>query len=184
MDKQYTFKTLVIKTISGDREAFERLIRSQKDRISFQIRNMTNREGDIEDICQDVVIKVYQSISSLKYPEAFTSWLKTIVARECFKHTKNVSQHVYLEDLPSDVHFVETDKACLPSAHIERLEQSKEITDAIKKLPETSRKVITMYYNEDKSYKNIAEQMDMEIGTVSINLYRAKRRLRKELRLS
>ena len=184
MDKQSTFKSLVIKTISGDREAFKQLILSQKAAISFQIRSMTEQKNDIEDICQEVVMKVYQSISSLKYPEAFTSWLRTIVARECFKYRKNDNQLVYIEDLPSEVLFKETDEACLPSAHTERLEQSKEITDAIKKLPEVSRNMITMYYSENKSYKNIAEQMDMAIGAVSVNLFRAKRRLRKELNLS
>ena len=183
MNKQHTIKSLINKTISGDRDAFEQLILSQMGAISMQIRNMNNErcQEDIEDIRQEVIFKVYQNISSLKYPEAFTSWLKTIIVRECFKHSKIGSQPISFEDISDDMYFKETDDACLPSDHTERAEQSKEIIEALKKLPEAPRSMMQMYYYEEKSYKKIADDMDITIGNVSANLFRAKKRLRKEL---
>ena len=187
MEKQNTFKSLISKTISGDIEAFEQLILSQMDSISFQIRgmNMIKNQADIEDISQDVAMRIYQNINSLKYPEAFTSWLRTIIVRECLRCREDGGdQLVYLEDIQAEVLFQETDETCLPSLYAERAEQSKEIIEAMKKLPEALRNMVAQYYCEEKSYKNIAEDMDVAIGNVSINLFRARRRLRKELRSS
>jgi len=185
MDNTYTLTSLVNKTISGDNEAFEKLISSKKDIISYQIRRNKDCRDEAEDISQKVVIQVFQRISSLKYPAAFNSWLSTIVERECIRHIKSKDQLISIEDHPGiDGLIRETDKDFIPDANVELLEQSKEIKTALKKLPEKSRDMLVLYYNDGMCYKDIAEQMGVSVGTVSANLFRAKKRLRKEIRLS
>lgn len=182
MENSYSFKSLINRTISGNREAFEQLILSQKNTISFQISRVTKCREDIEDISQKVAIQVYQRIGSLKYPEAFTSWLKTIVSRECSRHFKSSDQSVSIEDVPGyEDYFHETDTDYLPHVYAEKAEQSKEITKAVNKLPETSRKMVVFHYNGGMTYKEIADRMGVTVSNVSVNLFRAKKRLRGEL---
>ena len=181
MENKYSFKSLINKTISGNREAFEQLILSQKNTISFQIGKVTECREDIEDISQKVIIQVYQRIGSLKYPEAFTSWLKTIVSRECSRHFKSSDQSVPIEDVPGyEELFQETDKDYLPHVYAEKAEQSKKITEAVKKLSEASRKMVIFHYSGGMSYKDIASRMGVTVNDVSVNLFRAKKRLRRE----
>jgi len=185
MEKTNSLTSLVSKTVSGDEEAFEKLMGSQMNMIAFQIRRMINCREDAEDISQKVAMRVFQRICTLKHPEAFSSWLKTIVTRECLLHIKAKKPVVSIEDLSGfDGSFCETDKDYLPGAYTERVEQANTISEALKKLPAKSRDMVVFYYSDEMSYKDIANQMGVSVSDVSVNLFRAKKRLRKEMLLS
>jgi len=182
MEKTNSLTSLVSKTVSGDEEAFEKLMGSQMNTIAFQIRRMINCREDVEDISQKVAMRVFQHIRTLKHPEAFSSWLRTIVTRECLMHIKSEGSVISIEDLPGfGGSLFETDRDYLPEAYTERREQEKEISEAVKKLPGKSREMVVLYYNDGMCYKDIADQMGVTVGDVSVNLFRAKKRLRKML---
>jgi RNA polymerase sigma factor (sigma-70 family) len=75
----------------------------------------------------------------------------------------------------------ETDRDYLPCAHTERKEQSREIFEVLKKLPDSSRKMIVLYYNDGMCYKDIADHLGVSVNSVSVNMFRAKKRLLKEM---
>jgi len=182
MDNKKTLTSLVNKTVSGDGEAFEKLMNSHMGKIAYQIRSMPYCREYVEDISQKVAMKVFQHIRTLNHPEAFSSWLRTIVTRECLMHLKAEGPVISIEDLPGfGESLYETDKDYLPDAYVERREQEKKISEALKKLPGKSREMIVLYYNDGMCYKDIADQMGVTVGDVSVNLFRAKKRLRKML---
>jgi len=185
LDKRHNLTSLVTRTVSGDSDAFEKLISSQMGLIAYQIRQISNCRNDVEDISQKVAMRVFQGIRTLKHPGAFSSWLRTIVMRECLMHMKTNSPVISIEDLNGfDGYFHETDKDYLPCASAEKNEQAKEISEALGKLPAKSRNMVVLYYSDEMSYKDIADQMGVTVGDVSVNLFRAKKRLRKEMLLS
>jgi len=179
-DTQIT--SLVHKTAAGDHEAFEQLINSQSKTINRKIRRMAERREDADDIFQKVMIRVYQRIGTLKSPDAFHSWLHTIVVNECNRHLKSRETIVSFEELTEpEINIPDTNEDYLPCAHVEKLERTTKVKEAIERLPETSKKMVVLYYSDDLGYKEIADHMGVTVGAVSVNLFRAKKRLRKEL---
>ena len=173
---------LISKTVSGDNKAFEQLILSQKHTIFYMIRSMIDHSEDIEDISQEVAILIYKYIGSLKCPEAFWSWLDTLVSRVCLRHYAAHDPADPFDSIPDHENlFVETDSDCLPAAHTDLLELRSEIQEALVRMPENLREVATMRYIYGMRYREIADMLGIAIGTVSTYLFRARERLRSEL---
>ena len=173
---------LISKTVSGDSDAFEQLILSQKNIIFFIIRRLTDCPEDAEDISQEVALRVFQYIGSLKCPEAFGSWLRKLVIRECMRHLAARRPSDPFEDLMDhENQFPETDPDCLPAIYVERLELRSEILTAFAHMPVTLQKVAVLYYLSGMHYREIAEFLDLTIGTVSAYLFRARKFLSEAL---
>ena len=184
MNEEYQLTMLVCKTVSGDREAFEQLIRLKMKAISYKIRAFTGAKhfDDEDDIFQTITLRIFEKIGTLKAPEAFGLWLNTVIKRECLRYLKAKKVSLPLDDpdycsiIPS-----EKDADCLPFAHVEKAENLQSIREALCQLSDRARTMVIMYYSHEKSYKDIAHQMGLSIGSVSANLFRAKNKLREEL---
>ena len=176
---------IVCKTVAGDCEAFEQLLAMKKCSINCKIQSMIGNPNDIEDVAQEVAIRLFQRIGSLKDPEAFNGWLNTIVTRECLKYFATQSRLALPEgDCDSaefEDRFLETDTDFLPSAYTERIELHSRIKTAIDNLPEPNRRMLLLHYEGGKCYREIAAIMGISIGVVCSYLYRTRKRLRKEL---
>ena len=173
---------LISKTASGDHEAFEQLILSQKRIILFIIRGLTDSPHDAEDISQEVAIRIFQCIGSLRRHEAFSSWLHTLVVRESMRHLSARNPASLSGNLPGDeIQSIETDSDCLPSVYIELIELRAEIRIAFRRMPKTLREVAALHYLRGMRYREIADMLNMTNGTVSAYLFRARKRLREVL---
>ena len=177
--------TLVHKIVTGDFEALEQLLALKKKMIVFKIRSIIGNLDYVEDIAQEVAIRIFQRIDSLRKPEAFSGWLNTVIKRECIKYFA-----VYRQPAPAGCFieieecvdlFTETDTDCLPMSYTERTELEGEIKTALGCLNETGRKMFVLHYLSGKCYREVAAIMGMSIGTVCSYLYRARRRIQKEL---
>ena len=176
------FLPLVNKTIAGDREALELLLLSQKTFILRLIKNITSCREDIEDISQEVSFRVFQHIESLKHPEAFGSWLRTIVVRECRRHFSAKNRCLSVETVAEwENHFIDTDSDCNPFANMERLELNSAIKTALESLRDPIRKMFYMRYDNDMCCREVAASTGMKTGTVSVTMFRAKKILREKL---
>ena len=176
---------IVRKTVAGDCDAFEQLLAMKKSSINCKIQSIIGNPNDIEDVAQEVAIRLFQRIGSLKNPEAFNGWLNTVVTRECLKYFAAQSRLALPGGPDSDAEFeqglLETDTDFLPSAYTERIETQNLIRAAIDSLPESNRNMLLLHYEDGKCYREIAAIMGLSIGVVCSYLYRARKRLRKEL---
>ena len=179
---------LIVKAVAGDREAFEQILVLQNSLILWIIRRNIDCPHDTEDIRQEVAIRIYENISSLRKPEAFGSWLRTLVNNECYRFIewrKNGLEHENIEELKKSdscsVFFIETDTDSIPFAYVEKLEFATEFESAMKSLPGPGRTLFHMRYAQDMCCQDIADSTGMKAGTVSVTLHRAKEKLRKKL---
>jgi len=180
---QQTIQPLVLRTASGDHDAFEQLLRSQKDLIYWIIRKMCDCPEDAEDIHQEVSIRVFQNISSLKYPEAFGAWLRSIVLHECVRFLSLKKKHISIETIAEwENLFADHDADCNPLARVEKLELRGALKSTYDSLKEPIQKMVNMRLGMNMRCSEIAEIIDVKAGTVSVALHRAKERLRKKLR--
>ena len=129
---------------------------------------------DAEDLTQQVFLIAQQKLGQLRNVESARSWLFTIL-RNCFLKACQRRRPIPAGDLKLDIETVPEE---IPrDAQIDR----EQLQEAIGQLPSPFRVVLGMFYFEGCSYRQIAEGLDLPIGTVMSRLARAKRHLRSKL---
>jgi len=135
---------------------------------------LTGAVHDAEDLAQQVFLVAQARLGQLREAQAARSWLFTILKRGFLKSRRRRHPQaaggleLNLENIPAEV----------PTAEAIDREQ---LERALDELPPKHRLILTMFYFEDCSYREIAEQLSMPIGTVMSRLARAKARLRERL---
>ena len=129
---------------------------------------------DAEDLSQQVFLVAQQKLGQLRKVESAKSWLFTIL-RNCFLKSQQRQRPVVAANIQLDVDTIPDEAAESEDIDRERLQQ------ALDELPEVFRIVLVLFYFEQCSYKEIAEKLELPIGTVMSRLARAKSHLRARL---
>jgi RNA polymerase sigma-70 factor (ECF subfamily) len=129
--------------------------------------------ADAEDLVQEAFCRAQEKLDQLREPERAKAWLFSIL-RNGYLHRLRVSQHPRLVPLNDIADFAE------PPENLPEVEPLK-LQEALNELPELFRTPVIMFYFEDFSYRDIAEQMEVPLGTVMSRLARAKAYLRARL---
>lgn len=133
---------------------------------------LTGSVQDAEDLTQQVFLVAQGKIGQLRNVDNARAWLFTVL-RNCFLKNRQRRRPALAADLPLNIESV-------PSPAKEAVDRDR-LQDALDQLPEASRLVLVMFYFEQCSYREIAERLQMPIGTVMSRLARAKDYLRAEL---
>ena len=125
-----------------------------------------------EDLAQEVFVKALRSLHQLREPKAAKAWLFVIARREfsryCSKPRPQLASECELGEEAVESHVPEG-----------QLEDSEWLQNALDTLPTDSRLMLVMFYYEERSYQQIADELDLPIGTVMSRLSRSKSQLRK-----
>jgi RNA polymerase sigma-70 factor (ECF subfamily) len=135
---------------------------------------MAGNKRDAEDILQESFVAAFNSLQQLKDLERFGGWIKKITIGQCIAFNR---KRATWKELSENEGAAEDDPE--PQWYLEF--ELPEIHEAIKRLPDGSRQVFTLYALEDKSHKEIAELMGMSVSTSKSQYHRAKALLRKDL---
>lgn len=156
----------------GDCEAFIRLVTGMERTLYRLARSVLRRDEDCADVIQEAIYKAYCAIHTLREPAYFQTWLCRILLNECHQLASKQKRFIYMEDLPgkSVSSSVETDYE-----NIDYLD----LIEAIDRLEELHRLVISLHYFEDMTVKDIAELLDTAEGTIKSRLHRARAALAK-----
>jgi RNA polymerase sigma-70 factor (ECF subfamily) len=178
MEKQELYE-LIEKAIAGDRDAFEELYTQYVRVILFHTRKLIDVSADVEDVAQEIVLQMLGSITRLKSPYAFSSWMYRVITNICYAHnTKHGSSKSESDiDTYADV-LVEKDGDTIPEVSLNRTELDEAIIGAVDKLPEGQRLALFMHYYEQMSYKEIASALKITVSTVGTNILKAKKALK------
>lgn len=177
---------IVRKVLAGDVNAFEVLVSDNQKSVYNLALKMMKNESDALDVSQDVFLKAYTSLSHFRGDSRFSVWLYRLTYNACIDATRkskasvNVSLTVNDEDnTTTEMELV--DSRPLPERQAERRETQREVQEAISQLPEDQRKIIVMREFSDMAYEDIAESLDISVGTVKSRLSRARKSLAKIL---
>ncbi len=129
---------------------------------------------DAEDLTQQAFLNAQQKLGQVRSSESVRSWLLAIV-RNCFLKSCQKRRPLAAEDLRVDL---ESFPSRVPEA--EAIDRER-LQKALDELPPLYRVVLAMFYFEDCSYREIAEKLDLPVGTVMSRLARAKGYLRTRL---
>ncbi len=169
---------------AGDTPAFETLIERHQALVTGTVSRMLGNNAEVEDIAQQVFIRVWKSARRYQPKAKFTTWLLTIARNLVFNELRRRRRHT---DVPLQF---ENDSEPLPlpdlatvapDASLLRNELQRAIEDAISSLPETQRMALVLRRYEELSYEDIGEILDLTVPAVKSVLFRARTELRQRL---
>lgn len=175
-------ETLVRQCQRGDSEAMSYLIVRYQDRLYNAILKICNNSDDAAELTQDTFVKVIENIGSFRQKSSFYTWLFRVGVNETINFCRRRFNAPSLTLETAAAVAAMTDKAEHDPAS---LAQQKEVitllTEAIGRLDEDHRVVLVLRDIEQMSYAQIAEVLDIELGTVKSRLSRARAFLRELL---
>ncbi len=178
-------RRLVEAAAEGSREAFDELVRRHQTSILNLVRALTGGSADAEDLAQDVFVRAWRGLSGFRGESAFRTWLHRVAINVVQSHRGRASKLRRLFHVGPTTPDVQEDPI-ESAADRGDLEQDVILRDAIDKalatLPEELRIAVTLRDVQGLDYRAIAEITGAPIGTVESRIFRARARLKKELK--
>ena len=178
---------LMEKAQRGDRGALNELIRKHQERAYQYAFRLTRNPDVAADVVADAFVRINNALKNFKGNAAFTTWLYRIITncyldqRKREKGKSNVSLDSSSQQDDEDVTREIEDTGRTPDELVERNQREELLHKALALLPEFQKSMIVMYHAEQLSYEEIAEALDLPIGTVKSRLNRARISLREIL---
>lgn len=177
---------LIRRCQEGDKVAFAQLVRANQQMVFNLLHRLIPDWMDLEDIAQDVWVKVYQSISKMKNYASFKTWLHRIAVNTYYDKMRKFGHRVEIsldEPINDDENQIIDipDTKLLPEDLILNAEWKNYVEEKIKALPEQHRLIIVMRDVQNLSYDEIAEVTGLSLGTVKSRIARAREKLVSEL---
>ncbi len=163
----------VARCLTGDRAAFETLVRRYQQVLFTVALKLTGNVEDARDVTQNAFVRAYLKLDTYDPSRKFFSWLYRIAVNESLNARRGRRSHEPLEER------IEADKESDP---VERLETSGRVHAGLMALSKEYREVIVMRYFADLSYEEIAEAIGIPEKTVKSRLFSARQRLGEILR--
>lgn len=181
--KTLTDGELIAKAIRGREDGFEELVRRYQRPITGYVYRMLNNYDASLDVTQEVFIKVYNSLEKYSSEYKFSTWLYRIAhnaAIDYMRRNCSVSQQsIEAENADGTYQFQIESPQPTPEQDRERSEWRTEIETVVKCLPPVYRELILLRHTHDLSYDEIAEVMNLPLGTVKNRLFRAREMMRE-----
>jgi len=171
----------------GDQRAFRELVERYKKKVYYLALDMAGNPVDAEDISQEVFLKVYRSFGTFRRGARLGSWLYRVTYNASIDHLRRkgaapepVADEV-LESLSRVGAGLPPRGAADPAAAVESSQLQERIARALEKVSPQEKAVFLLRHYEDLMLKDIAASLGLSIGSVKSYLFRAVRKLQKEL---
>ena len=159
----------------GDPQAFGRLVQPLLDPgYHLALRALGHRE-EAEDAVQAALYKSWRALPRFRGDARFSTWFYRILWRECSDRLRRPPPH------PVDPEATPGDGAHDPERRLEELERQSLVARVLERLPPPYRAALTLFYLEEFSVTEMAEILQMPVGTVKSNLFRARAAFKAEL---
>lgn len=172
---------LVRRARDGDRAAAEALYQQSYPALYRTVRAACRDEATAADVLQESYIQALTHLDELRRPTRFLPWLKRIAVNELRQQLRR-KQPTLFSELPAEGDSLpEPVEYDTPEARLEKKEDAEQIRELLNCLPDGQRTVLILYYCEQYSVKEIAEQLGVSQSTVKSQLHYGRKRLESEL---
>ncbi len=178
---------LVKRVQSGDKTAFDVLVRKYQHRIGAVIGRFVHDYAESQDIAQETFIRAYRAMNGFRGDAQFYTWLYRIAVNTAKNHIVSSKRRPPTSDVDADdaEHFegaYRMHDSDTPEHELLREEIARTVSEVVAALPEELRQAITLREVEGLSYEEISETMDCPIGTVRSRIFRAREAIDLRLR--
>ena len=168
---------LVKKSIAGDMNAFSEIVDRYRSAVYGLCYHKMGNFEDAEELAQDTFVKAYLSLKQLQDATKLAPWLYKIAVNLCkMRQRAQGEKNVSLDDAES-----QEDISPSVQEQLEAKELHSLVRKALSQISEKSRLVMTLFYLDNYSYKEIAPFLGISVQTVKSRLHEAKKQLRREL---
>jgi len=169
---------LVQRAIEGDQKAYADLLDRYRDAIYFMLLKMVNNPSDAEDLTIEAFGKAFKNIQQYTPNFAFSTWLFKIATNNCIdfirrRRTNHISIDHTDEDHDSMPVNIQDDKPD-PEENIINEQKIRMMREVVSRLKPRYRRLIELRYFNEYSYDEISEELELPIGTVKAQLFRAR----------
>jgi len=183
-EAQHNIEVMIRDTLAGNRDAFRNIVSTFQGKVYSTALKATGDYKEAEDLTQDIFLQAYKSLGKFRFESSFSTWLYRIAMHKAIDwKRKNFKQPIY-EQFDQQLDIAENKYTQKLTSGIddylvkkEAIEQMKLIVD---KLPDRYRDVVEMYHYQNKSYAEIASELQLPVKTVETRLYRAKQKLKEQ----
>lgn len=181
---------LVARAQKGDLASYDALVTRHRGRIFAMIRNMIHQEADAWDLSQEVFIKAWQALPRFEAKARFSTWLYRIAHNAVYDWTRKrriesvgeLHDGIFERERIDPMSFTTPSGGEAPDDTLAQGELRAKIAAALKKISPEHREVVLLKDVQGLSYKEIAEVMSCELGTVMSRLYYARQKLQNLLK--
>jgi RNA polymerase sigma-70 factor (ECF subfamily) len=165
---------LAVRWQGGDRSAFEEIVRLWEQPLFYYLRRLAPSEADAWELLQDTWLKLFRSLKSLRDPHTLPAFLYTTARNTAISHLRSRSfdDHEPCPEAPLDEQSAND---------ISAFDDAEQIHHALDQLPLLQREALTLYFLQDLSLQEMADVLDVPLGTVKSRLHYAKLAIRNLL---
>ncbi|HEX7320055.1 MAG TPA: sigma-70 family RNA polymerase sigma factor [bacterium] len=181
-NNSYNDNDLIKQSAEGNEQSFALLVKKYEKAVFSTIYRYTGNKEDVEDLAQEIFIKVWKNAKSFKERSKFSTWLYRIVVNHCLNYkikVKKQRRDIPLEDVSKEG---STSSALIVQNDCDSKVKVEIIKKAIRSLPKRQRLALILAQFEDKSHQEIADIMKVSPSSVHSLIFRARITLRKMLK--
>ena len=175
---------LVQKALNGDEKAFARLLSRYKETIYFMLLKMLNNRSDAEDLTIEAFGKAFKNLHQYLPTYAFSTWLFKIASNNCIDFLRK-KRGIVIPIEPEDEQNENSEtgriksKDPTPEEWLMRKQKAILLRKVVSRLKPHYQKLVELRYFEELSYEEIAKTLNLPLGTVKAQLFRARQMLFK-----
>jgi RNA polymerase sigma-70 factor (ECF subfamily) len=173
-------RSLIQRAQKGDHDAFATLVDEHQHYVYNLALRVLKDENEALDLTQETFVRAWMALPNFKGQSQFRTWLYRIATNLCYNRLPNLRRS--LNDLGDDVlEDIPEINLNVPAQEFETNETRQHLHQAISDLDANYKLLITLRYQNELSYEEIASTLNLPLGTVKTGIFRAKEQLRKSL---
>jgi RNA polymerase sigma-70 factor (ECF subfamily) len=173
-------EVLLAQVRDGDRDGLERLFRRYRMPAYRVAHRLLGNEADALDAVQDAFVKVFMHLHGFEGRSSFKTWLLRVVSNAALDLGRQRGRRDGLrrEDYDTEVEREAPADVNAPGRELERADLRRLLDEALRQLPEAQRRTFVLHVDGGLSYREVAEVLEISIGTVMSRLFYARQKLR------
>ena len=177
----------VARALEGDEWAYAQLVGKYSKALHHHISRTVHATREVEDLVQEAFIKAFNALGTYSSSYAFSTWLYKIATNHAIdflrkKRLKTLSIDKPVQGKDGELQMELPDVTYRPDRHIVESQRSDVLKAAIDKLPPKYHRVIVLRHQQEMTYEEIADTLQLPLGTVKAHIFRARRLLYARLR--
>lgn len=177
---QYDYRLVKAAVERGDQKAYALLMERYRDSIYFMLLKMVNNKDDADDLTIEAFGKAFNKLHQYTPNYAFSTWLFKIASNNCIDFIRKKKKHVYSLDKPiegmdgGEMTFDVPSNTLDPEETYIKAQKALLMQGLVEKLKPRYRTLVELRYFKEYSYEEIATELELPLGTVKAQLFRAR----------
>ncbi|MBI3837960.1 MAG: sigma-70 family RNA polymerase sigma factor [Planctomycetia bacterium] len=173
---------LIDEALNGDSSAFGQLVTKYQDRLYNTLAHLVGSTDLAYDAVQDAFVQALVKLETFERSSSFYTWLYRIAFNQAISRRRREKPLVSVEQVQEASGHEPVDRCGPPESKLEQQERAAQVRAALAKVSDEHRAILILREVDDCPYEQIAEILDLPIGTIRSRLHRARLQLRDQLK--